>query len=60
MGDRDSIYLDCFISLKASTAMPTTQCNGYCNIFAFLKPLILRALSARKIKGFRKMAIMLD
>jgi len=25
----------------------------------FLKPLILRALCARKIKGFRKMAIML-
>jgi|GEM_PF-1617054 len=30
------------------------------NTFAiFLKPLILRALRARKIKGFRKMAIML-
>jgi len=29
------------------------------NTFAiFLKPLILRALRARKIKGFRKMAIM--
>jgi len=30
------------------------------NTFAiFLKPLILRARRARKIKGFRKMAIML-
>jgi|GEM_PF-2132557 len=30
------------------------------NTFAiFLKPLILRALRARKIKGFRKMASML-
>jgi len=35
------------------TQAPTTTNNPFA---IFLKPLILRALSARKIKGFRKMA----
>jgi len=44
---------------RCRTRFPT---NGffYFNTFAiFLKPLILRALCTRKIKGFRKMVSML-
>jgi len=46
--------------LEKGAAMPHLfpKHEGFsCNMIAiFLKPLILRALRARKIKGFRKMA----